>query len=81
MVSLLFDVVWPCGAAKTPSDIVNKVNNAIGKVLELPAVRTKLLQTGFAPTWLTPQQFGKFISDEVDAMVKLGKEANIEPLD
>jgi hypothetical protein len=40
-----------------------------------------LLRTGYVPTPLTPQQFGKFISDEVDAMVTLGKEAHIDPTD
>jgi Tripartite tricarboxylate transporter family receptor len=65
--------------AKTPLDIVNKINTAVAKTLELPAVRTKLLRTGYVPTSLTPEQFGIFISDGVDAMVKLGKEAHIEP--
>ncbi len=73
-----------CGLAapaKTPPGIVDKINSAVGKMLELPAVRTKLLRTGYVPTALTPQQFGNFISDEVAAMVRLGKQAHIEPLD
>jgi tripartite-type tricarboxylate transporter receptor subunit TctC len=76
-------LTW-CGLAapaKTSPDIVNKINTAIVNALELPAVRTKLLRTGYVPTPLTPQQFGKFISDEVDAMVTLGKEAHIDPTD
>lgn len=78
-----FYLSW-CGLAapaKTPPEIVNKINGVIGKILDLPAVRTKLLRTGYVPTSLTPQQFGHFISDEMDAMAKLGKEAHIQPLD
>jgi tripartite-type tricarboxylate transporter receptor subunit TctC len=78
-----FYLTW-CGIAapaKTPPDVVNKINSAIARTLELPAVRTKLLRTGYVPTSLTAQQFGDFISSEVNAMVKLGKQAHIEPLD
>jgi hypothetical protein len=30
---------------------------------------------------MTPQEYNKFISDDVAAMITLGKEAHIEPLD
>jgi tripartite-type tricarboxylate transporter receptor subunit TctC len=67
--------------AKTPAEIVNKVNRVIASVLELPAVRTKLLRTGYVPTPMTAQQYASFIADDIAAMTSLGKEAHIEPLD
>jgi tripartite-type tricarboxylate transporter receptor subunit TctC len=76
-------LTW-CGIAapaNTTSAIVSKLNAVIGKALELPAVRTKLLRTGYVPEPMSPEQFARFIADDVDAMVRLGKEAHIEPTD
>jgi tripartite-type tricarboxylate transporter receptor subunit TctC len=76
-------LTW-CGLsapAKTPPEVINKLNAAIGKVLELPGVRTKLLRTGYQPVPMTPQQSTSFVADDLDAMVKLAKGAHIEPLD
>jgi tripartite-type tricarboxylate transporter receptor subunit TctC len=76
-------LTW-CGLAapvKTPPEIVGKLNEAIGKVLSLPAVRTKLLRTGFQPAPMLAEDYARFVADDVAAVVKLGKEAHIEPLD
>jgi tripartite-type tricarboxylate transporter receptor subunit TctC len=67
--------------AKTPPEIVNKGYRVIAKVLELPAVRTKLLRTGYVPAAMTAQQYAGFVADDVAAMISLGKEARIQPRD
>jgi tripartite-type tricarboxylate transporter receptor subunit TctC len=67
--------------AKTPAELVNKINNVIANALELPAVRTKLLRTSYVPMPMTVQQYASFVADDVAAMTSLGKEAHIEPLD
>jgi tripartite-type tricarboxylate transporter receptor subunit TctC len=67
--------------AKTPPEIIDKVNGVIANVLGLPAVRTKLLRTGYVPAAMTAQQYAGFVADDVAAMLRLGKEAHIEPLD
>jgi tripartite-type tricarboxylate transporter receptor subunit TctC len=67
--------------ANTPAAIVVKINGVVGKVLELPAVRTKLLRTGYLPDPMTTEQFAQFMADDLAAMVRLGKEAHIEPTD
>jgi tripartite-type tricarboxylate transporter receptor subunit TctC len=74
-------LTW-CGLsapANTPRDIVDKLNAAIGKAMEIPAVRGKMLRIGFEPEPMSPEQYGKFFADDVAAMVKLAKDANIEP--
>jgi tripartite-type tricarboxylate transporter receptor subunit TctC len=74
-------LTW-CGLAapaNTPSAIVSKLNEVVAKTLELPAVRTKLLRTGYLPEPMTVEQFVQFFADDLAAMVKLGKEAHIEP--
>jgi tripartite-type tricarboxylate transporter receptor subunit TctC len=76
-------LTW-CGLsapAKTPRDIVDKLNAAIIKAIDLPAVRTKLLQIGFEPEKMSPEQYGKFFADDVAAMIKLGNDAHVEPSD
>jgi tripartite-type tricarboxylate transporter receptor subunit TctC len=75
-------LTW-CGLAapaNTPSTIISRLNTVIGKALELPAVRSKLLRTGYLPEPMTPEQFAAFIADEIAAMIRLGKEAQIEPV-
>jgi tripartite-type tricarboxylate transporter receptor subunit TctC len=67
--------------AKTSPDIIAKMNRVIADVLELPAVRTKLLRTGYVPAPMSAQQYGEFVANDVAAMTDLGKQAHIEPLD
>jgi tripartite-type tricarboxylate transporter receptor subunit TctC len=76
-------LTW-CGLAapaNTPPEIVRKLNAAIAKVLNLAAVRTKLLRTGFQPAPMLAEDYARFVADDVAAVMKLGKEAHIEPLD
>jgi len=76
-------LTW-CGLAapaKTPLTIVNALNAAVVKALDLPAVRTKLLGVGFLPAPMSPEQFTTFFSDNVTEMTKLAKDAHIEPLE
>jgi tripartite-type tricarboxylate transporter receptor subunit TctC len=56
--------------AATPKPIVNQLNAAIIKVLQMPDVRERMLSQGAEPVWDTPAQLDKYISDEI---VKLGK--------
>jgi len=76
-------LTW-CGLAasvKTAPEIVAKLNTVVGKSLALPAVRSKLLRTGFLPVVMAPQDYEKFIADDVAAVIRLGKDAHIQPLD
>jgi tripartite-type tricarboxylate transporter receptor subunit TctC len=70
-----------CGLAapaNTPAAIVSKLNSVVSKVLELPAVRTKLLRTGYLPEPMTAEQFAHFVAEDVAAMARLGAEAHTE---
>jgi hypothetical protein len=40
-----------------------------------------LLRIGFEPEKMSPEQYGKFFADDVAAMIKLGNDAHVEPLD
>jgi tripartite-type tricarboxylate transporter receptor subunit TctC len=72
-----------CGLSaplNTPRDIVDKLNAAIARTLNLPAVRAKLLRVGFEPNPMSPAQFAAFFSNDVAAMIKLAKDARMEPM-
>ena len=67
--------------AKTPHAIVERLNSEVNKALGTPAIKDKLQNLGVQPEPMTPDQFAKFFADDVAAMVKLGKDANITPMD
>lgn len=52
--------------AKTPVEIVNKLNEAIVKVLNLPEVKARLAEQGSEPVGNSPTEFKQFIAAEVD---------------
>ena len=67
--------------AKTPPQIVTKVSSVVTNVLAMPAVRTKLLRTGYIPAPMNREEYARFVADDVAQMISLGKEAHIEPKD
>jgi tripartite-type tricarboxylate transporter receptor subunit TctC len=48
---------WWLVKAGTPDDVVATLRDAMGKALEKPEVRDKILQIGFVPTGYTPDQY------------------------
>jgi tripartite-type tricarboxylate transporter receptor subunit TctC len=67
--------------AKTQRDIVDKLNTAVNKALAMPTIMEKLGHLGVVPMPMSPEQYGKFFAGDMAAMVKLGKDAHIEPTD
>jgi len=51
--------------ARTPADIVNKLNEAIVKVLNQPDVKARLAEQGSEPVGSSPAEFRQFIATEV----------------
>jgi tripartite-type tricarboxylate transporter receptor subunit TctC len=67
--------------AKTPRDMVDRLNTEVNKALAVPAVQEKLQHLGVQPEPMSPDQYAKFFADDMAAMIKLGKDANITPTD
>lgn len=61
-VSSWFGVVAP---ARTPSNIVTQLNQAIADVLNMPDVRRRFANEGLEPVNSMPEQFGKFLALEM----------------
>jgi tripartite-type tricarboxylate transporter receptor subunit TctC len=59
---------WQAAAApaKTPREIVAKLNEATVKALRAPDVSERMKQIGFDVVAGTPEEFGKFMKAEVD---------------
>jgi tripartite-type tricarboxylate transporter receptor subunit TctC len=61
--------------AKTPQDVIMKLNDEIGRVLAFPEVKAKLAAAGFDARASTPQWFAEFIQAETLKWAKLLKQS------
>jgi tripartite-type tricarboxylate transporter receptor subunit TctC len=64
--------------AKTPPEIIGKLNAEIGRILLLPEVKAKLTAAGFDPKPSTPEWFAQFIQAETRKWAKLLKGIGIK---
>ena len=67
------------GPAGMPPDVVKRLNEAFNKVMAMPAVRDKLVGAGLAPIGGTPEQFSRFIGDEIAKWAKIAKDVGAKP--
>ena len=62
--------------AGTPKDVVNKLSDAFGQVLQMPEVRNRMVSQGADPAFLGADDFAKFLAAELprwaDAVKKSG---------
>ena len=62
--------------AGTPKDVVNKLSDAFGQVLQMPDVRNRMVSQGADPAFLGADDFAKFLTAEMprwaDAVKKSG---------
>ncbi len=63
--------------AKTPPEIVTKLQQETAKALDTPAVKARLATLGVEPMPLSQPEFAKFIRDDIEANVALVKAAKI----
>ena len=68
------------GAPKdTPAEIISKLNYEINAALADPTMKARLVALGAEPMPMTPVEFGKFMSDEIEKWGKVVKFAGIRP--
>jgi tripartite-type tricarboxylate transporter receptor subunit TctC len=65
--------------AKTPREIVNRLNAEVVKALALPEVRERFQQLGADPWTMTPEQFDAYIRAEIASNAPLVKAAGLAP--
>ena len=64
--------------AKTPKDVVDRLNRDLVKVLSTPDVREQLLANGMEPQPSTPEELGRHIEREFATWGRVVKEAGIQ---
>ena len=69
------------GPANLPPPIVKRLNGEIAKMLATPKLRALLLRDALEPIPMTPEQFGRYMRDDIAHWAKLAKERNIEITD
>jgi tripartite-type tricarboxylate transporter receptor subunit TctC len=65
--------------AGTPPAVIQKVNEAINRMLATPDVRERLSAMAFEPVGGTPQQFADYIKTETVKWGKIVRDGNIKP--
>ena len=66
--------------AKTPPEIIARLNSEIVKILQIPDFRSRLEQEGASdPIGNSPEEMAKFIRADMEKLAKLVKAAGIEP--
>ena len=73
-------IVWDgiSAPAKTPPDIINKLNTEINAVLRDPAMQKKFADLGSEAMIMSPAEFGKFTTDEAAKWGKVIKTVGIK---
>jgi tripartite-type tricarboxylate transporter receptor subunit TctC len=74
-------VVWDglCAPARTPAEIIDKLNKEINASLTDPAIKARFADLGAEPMPMTPSEFGKFVAAETEKWGKVVKSAGIKP--
>jgi tripartite-type tricarboxylate transporter receptor subunit TctC len=65
--------------AKTPPEIIHKLNTEIEKAMQVPAVRDRLAKLGVQPMPMSAEQFADFVKEELVVNSELAKAAGISP--
>ena len=65
--------------AGTPKVIVNRMAAEIARVVKLPEIQERIFNAGGVPHYLGPEEFTKYLSDDVRRWAPLIKEAGATP--
>jgi tripartite-type tricarboxylate transporter receptor subunit TctC len=75
-----FDSWWGLVApAKTPVDIINKLNGQLLQITKMPDVKQRFSDLGLEPAGNSPQQYAAFIKSEIDKVAKIAKAIGLQP--
>jgi len=76
-ITLWFGMWAPAG---TPAAIVNKINAQVTSIMQSPEVREQFAKLGIAPTTMKPDEFARFVRDQISTNQRIVKSADIQPL-
>ena len=67
----------PLAPAKTPREIIARLNAELLKILQRPDVRERLAADGAEPVGSTPEEFAAYIKVEIERWAKVIKESRV----
>src|SRR5882672_1121891 len=72
---------WQAAAApaKTPREVVARLHDATVKALRSPDIAERMNQIGFDVVASTPEEFGKFMREEVERWTRVVQNGGIQP--
>lgn len=62
----------------TPREVISRLNQSVARIVKLPEVEARLRADGVEPAHSTPEEFGRFITDEITKWSKVVKAGNIK---
>jgi tripartite-type tricarboxylate transporter receptor subunit TctC len=75
-MTLWFGLWAPAG---TPAPVVQKLNAQVNAIVQQPEVREQFAKLGIQPAPMKPEEFAKFVRDEIVVYRRIVKQANIQP--
>ena len=75
-ISLWFGMWAPAG---TPPAVVQKLNAMVNAALQLPEVKEQFAKLGITPNPMKPDEFARFVRDEIATSQKVVRLPNIQP--
>jgi tripartite-type tricarboxylate transporter receptor subunit TctC len=75
-MTLWFGMWAPAG---TPAAVVQKLNAQVNAIVQLPEVKEQFAKLGILPVPMKPEEFAKFVRDEIGVYRRIVKQANIQP--
>lgn len=75
-MTLWFGMWAPAG---TPNAVVQKLNTAVTAALQVPEVKEQFAKLGIIPNPMKPEEFSKFVRDEITVYRRIVKQAGIQP--
>jgi tripartite-type tricarboxylate transporter receptor subunit TctC len=65
--------------ARTPPDIVKKLNTMVVEIINAPEMKAKLVAMGADVIGDSPEDFAKFLRDDTAKWTKVAKQVGIKP--
>jgi tripartite-type tricarboxylate transporter receptor subunit TctC len=63
--------------ARTPHDVVMKLNGAFAKVMSDATIKQRLSESGFEPQTSTPEEFSRYMKSEIAKWAKVIRDSNV----
>jgi tripartite-type tricarboxylate transporter receptor subunit TctC len=76
-ISLWFGVWAPAG---TPAAVVQRLNAQVNAILQGAEVREQFAKLGITPAPMKPDEFARFVREQIDTYRKIVRQADIQPL-